>query len=95
MVREKIRKSIRRSNVAVLHPLDLPGNGGFLGTQGSISLLRQQPDAMADPGQALIRIVLAQNQAIFTAGGHHPVWLVAALCNQIIDESADVGGAPI
>ena len=42
-------------------------------------------------GQTEIRIVLAENEPVFAAAGHHPVRLIGALRHQIIDQRSDIG----
>ena len=41
--------------------------------------------------QALIRIVLAQQEPVFRPRGKHPVWFPGVLGNEIVDQHADIG----
>ena len=43
----------------------------------------------------MIRIIRAQQQAIFRAGRKHAVGLCDALCDQIINHHADIGLATV
>ena len=44
----------------------------------------------AFPEQKDRRIVLSQKQTVLCPGSHHTVWLMTFLCNQIIDQNADI-----
>ena len=48
---------------------------------------------MADGGQALVGVVLAVDEPVLGAGGHHPVGLLGALGHQVVDEHPDVAVA--
>ena len=41
--------------------------------------------------KAIARVVLAENETAFGAAGEHAIWFVRSLCNQVVDENADIG----
>ena len=45
-----------------------------------------QSDFQGTGGKAHVSVILAQQYAIFGAGGEHTVWLVHTLCHQIVDQ---------
>ena len=75
-------------------PGDLPGHGVVLCLHGPQTRLRHQADVVPPAGQPLVGVVLPEEQAVFAAGGHHPVGLVGALGDEIVDEGADVALRP-
>ena len=77
-----------------VQPLDLPGHGGVLGLHPGHPLLRHQPQSSAHRAEAGIRVVLAQQQPVLAAAGHHAVGLVRALGDQIVNEGSNVALAP-
>ena len=77
-----------------VQPLDLPGHGGILGLHPGHPLLGHQPQAAAHRAEAGVRVVLAQQQPVLAAAGHHAVGLVRALGDQIVDERADIALTP-
>ena len=50
-----------------------------------------EPEPAAERHQALVGVVLAQQQAVLGARGHHAVGLVGALGDEVVDEHAGVG----
>ena len=72
--------------------VDLPINVGFFGAKFFVSGIADEPQFLTGGGQAQIRIVLAQQQAVLASGGHHTVGLLGALGDQIVNEGANVGG---
>ena len=75
-------------------PLDLPADGLVLGFHLCQPLIRNQSDPMPDGAQALVGVVLTQQQTVLAAAGHHAVGLIGALGDQIVDEGADIGLSP-
>ena len=56
--------------------------------------LGHQAQPVPDGGEALVGVVLAVEQAVLGAGGHHAVGLVGALGHQVVDEHPDVALVP-
>ena len=56
-----------------------------------MSLWRCKPDAVTQLGETQVGIVFAQQQAVFSAGGEHPIRLaIGAFGDQVVDENPDV-----
>ena len=53
--------------------------------------LGEQTDVPGDGTEALVGIVLTQEEAVFGSAGEHPVGFQGALGDQIIDENTDIG----
>ena len=81
-------------DAGVGQPGDLPGHGVVLCLHGPQTRLRHQADVVPPAGQPLVGVVLPEEQAVLAAGGHHPVGLVGALGDKIVDEGADVALRP-
>ena len=72
----------------------LPLHGGILFPDGLQLFRGHQPQAAADLGEPLVGVVLPVEQAVLGAGGHHPIGLVGALGDQVVDEHPDVPLVP-
>ena len=59
------------------------------------TLLPDQAQLVPDGGQSLVGVVLAQQQAVFRAAGHHAVGVGAALGDQVVDQGADIAGSAV
>ena len=84
----------RRGQAVGGQTADLPVHRPVLLLHRRQALAADQPQPVADGGEAVVRVVLPQQQPVLATAGHHPVWLVGALGHQIVDEGADVGLAP-
>ena len=47
-------------------------------------------NAVADGGEALVGVVLPQQQAVLAAAGHHAIGFVGPFCHKIVDERSNV-----
>ena len=56
-----------------------------------VALFCHKADVMALLGEAKIRIVLTEDQAVLAAAGHHAVRFIRPLRDEVIDERTDVG----
>ena len=79
--------------MGALQPLGLPADGFVFLLHRGPARVGYQPELTADGAQALVGVVLTQDQAVFAAGGHHAVRLVGALGDQVVDQRADIGVA--
>ena len=66
-------------------------DGGALGFEVAEVARRQKTDFVAEAAEAQVGVVLAQEQAVFGAGGEHAVRLGGAFGDEIVNEDADVG----
>src|SRR5262249_39127134 len=57
--------------------------------------IANQPELSAERLQSLISIVIPQRKPTFGSRRKHPVWLIHALGNQVVDENSDIGLSPI
>ena len=83
-----------RGHAGVLQPAHLPVGGLIFGQRLFILLLGHQTQLIADGGQAAVGVILAVEQAVLRAGGHHAVGLVGALGHQVVHQHADVALIP-
>ena len=56
-----------------------------------VAILFHETDLMALLGEPQVCIVLAENQTVFAAAGHHAVGFIGALGDQVVHQGADVG----
>src|SRR5262245_43639235 len=67
-------------------PPELSVNGFLLGGDLPVPVHLEKANGMAHGGQSQVRIVLPQQQPIFSAGGKHPIRFDSALGDQVIDQ---------
>ena len=82
---------VGRWNACMLQPFDLAAHGAVLFRDSPQRLVAHKAQLVADGGQALVGIVLPQDEAVFTAARHDAVGLVRALGHKVVNERADIG----
>ena len=59
------------------------------------SLFVDQTDFIAERCQPQVSVILPQDQTVFRARSHHPVWIGAAFGYEVINQCADIGGSTV
>ena len=75
----------------MLQPFDLAAHRVVLILDLLQRFVAHKAKLVADGGQALIGVVLPQDEAVFTAARHDAVGLVRALGHKVVNERADIG----
>ena len=92
-----------RGEVRVLKSRLFGLHGRLLLQKTRVTLLADKTDLISERRKALLGVVLAEEQTVFRARGHHAIGLVRTLGHQIVDQRADVasrtgkkhGGKPL
>ena len=89
------RLIIRRKRVRMDHccrqPAALGVNGLPFARERCPAVIINQAELPAHRGQSIVRVVFAQQQAVFGAARKHAIRLTDATSNQVVDQHAEVG----
>ena len=94
-LRQQLVQRLTAGNARMLQAANFRIHSGVFFIHRLHPLPGYQTQLVADGGQAPIGVVLAQQETVLRAAGHHAVGLLRPLGHQVIDESADVALAAL